>query len=96
MISVLVPSLCFPYSSTGSQTGPVSFLAPSVSSKQHKGGKVVGRRIRGLMGREVGEAVANNESIGDARGISRNIIVLNMAPSRYLSNTRKELELLGN
>ena len=48
------------------------------------------------MGREVGEAVANNESIGDARGISRNIIVLNMAPSRYLSNTRKELELLGN
>lgn len=42
------------------------------------------RRIRVLMGTDVGEAVANNESIGYGKGISRNITMFNMAPLWYL------------
>lgn len=50
----------------------------------------MGRRIRVLMGTDVGEAVANNESIGYGKGISRNITVLNMAPLWYLKQYKQK------
>lgn len=83
---MFILSLPFSYSSNEKSDMPVSCLPFSSSSRQKtalqsfdKRGKVVGRTIRVLMGRDVEEAVANNETIKYGKGITRKIIMLSMA-----------------